>query len=368
VTTSATTLEDGVRTLHAIPATLRPIADIVVGLDSVFGAFETHPNAASVTKSKKLAHRVLDDIPAYLGDYDDVYDTRKNMDALGAPETRVIEKLVKFLKALLPAVSSPSEPSYEAATEILLKLLVTIRTLMKYTVSDDRTAACYNNMERIGCSGILAPLVSIMQIYHQRQLERQDGDVDGGPLRVLIECCHLLSVIVSSKVSAELYVKVEGSVEVLVDVMKTHGSRSADVAWTCSDVVDGLVGHSGNRSRLAAVSGFVESLVNVLKAFGPSVEIVADNLLWAIYFLTIEDADVRDKFGSTEVFSAVVDTLKGGKSIEMVAYAILGLCKDNDDNIAKFDELDAYDALEVEDKIEPTPIRCQALMALRYEL
>jgi hypothetical protein len=337
------------------------ITDIVVGLDTVVEAFETDSKAASVVETKELAHKVVDAIPAYLGE--DAYIAEDNMEALGAPGTCVIEKLVKFLKALLPAVSSPSEPSYEVATEILLNLLVTIRSLMSYTVSGHRTALCFNNRRRIGDSGVFSPLVSIMQIYHQRQLELQlqAGRSEGSSLRVLIECCRLLSETYSD--STEHYVKIKGSVQVLVDILKTHGLRNAEIALAASKAVERLVSNRDNRRWFADVPGSLESLVNVLNAHDHSNDDVAKTCLWVIRLLANNDAVIRDKFGSTEVFSAIVDALKCGKETVYVSPAILSLCQDNPANIAKFNALNAYDALEV--KAYPSRDRHLALKALR---
>jgi hypothetical protein len=158
---------------------------------------------------------------------------------------------------------------------------------------------------------------------------------------------------------------VERSVEVLLDILKTHSVQNAAIASTCSRAIKNLVHDNRIRRRFAAVPGSLESLVDVLNAHGRSNSDVAKACLWAIYSLANYDAGIRYRFGSTEVFSAIVSMIKHGKSTDFAASAILGLCQDTPANVAKFNALNACDALEVEARAHPTRDKRLALKALR---
>ena len=153
------------------------------------------------------------------------------------------------------------------------------------------------------------------------------------------------------------YGAVVGSMDVLVDVLRSHGHSNAGVAEECCLAIGWIMGgYVENRVKYGAVAGSMEVLVDVLRSHGRSNAEVAGCCCDAIGYITAGNAENKGKYGAVAAsMEVLVDVLKAhGKTpaSSIVLYfcctAISELCESNASNASKLKSLNIIHVLEHE--------------------
>jgi hypothetical protein len=367
--------------------------------------------AANPAENSQLiaAAQVIDAIPALIEkmvvsklatrdennfDYDD--DDNEYVDcvnAIGASDTNVITNLKRLLDLIVESIKAASSAAaFIVSTDLEVKAIIAIQKLIYYDI-DEFMGPCpfsEENMMAFVEVGIVGALIeSVKSNFRMQQKLGEVADV-----RILTECfkfspilagtaaleaielltdillhhsmnsaavaescCRAIEKMVACNDDVQTMLgNTDGAFEALVCVLQAHGASNAAMATACFSAIRNLTSyHEENCAKFGEINGLCDVLVDVLRAHGGSDATVVETWGMAVSNITANCSGIKEKFGSTDVFAALIDVLKqhgnidaSGEALKECCGVIQCLCKDNGANKAKFHELNVIQVLETE--------------------